>query len=389
MRFRFLTLALLSFVAAAVLAADANAQTGELNWPSKQFVQSRNIALSYPCGEGANCDLADFMDRQHVCALVVLVGGELVIHKTSVRSNDDPCKSPVQRNRYGISSLAKSLVSLMFGLVYQDPDYGPPLDLDSPAAGPLAAAGVPNYDELVTLRNLLQMSSGMDWSEEEINEILRIQVDQNGDLVSEFGKLKDAVADRVNQADFTGPGDFHYSGFDTQLLGIITANGLTPDKGFRRAALDEGLERLLWQRLPMEKHAEWNADFAGHPAAHCCAYTSARDLATLGDWMLKEYNEGESAAAEWIRSSVSDTVDPGFSCEFQGTKRDFRFGYHWWVPSDDPNYGFAGIGTDGQYLHVFPRQDVVIAQLSEKLASDADICEAMLVHQLIADSISG
>ena len=138
----------------------------------------------------------------------------------------------------------------------------------------------------------------------------------------------------------------------------------------------------------MEKNAEWNADFGGHPAAHCCAYTSARDLATLGDWVLKEYNEGEDAAADWIRASVSDTVDATWSCDFQGTKRSFRFGYEWWVPSADKQDGFTGIGTEGQYLHVFPEQDVVIAQLSEKLATDADTCEAMLVHRLIADSVS-
>jgi CubicO group peptidase (beta-lactamase class C family) len=187
---------------------------------------------------------------------------------------------------------------------------------------------------------------------------------------------------------FREPGKFHYSGFDTQLIGILAGERLTPDKGFVRGTLDEALERLVWQRLPMERSAEWNADFGGHPAAHCCAYTSARDLATLGEWMLREYNEGEEGAAEWIRASVSDTIDPGWACSFEGTERRFRFGYQWWVPSDDLQDGFAGIGTGGQYLHVFPGQDVVIVQLGEKLATDADTCEAMLVHRLIADSVT-
>ncbi len=365
----------------------ASAQTGDLNWPSKQFVKPRDIALSYPCGGGKICDLADFMERQHVCALVVLKGGELVIHDTSVRSDDDPCASAVARDRYGISSLAKSVVSLLFGFVYADPDYATPADLDSRAADVLAAAGLPIYDERVTLRQLLHMASGMEWSEDEINSTLKIQVDENADLVGPFGKLKDAVADRLQRAQFHAPGQFHYSGFDTQLLGILTEHRLTPDKGFIRGTLDEALERFLWQRLPMEKNAEWNADFAGHPAAHCCAYTSARDLATLGDWVLKEYNEGEDAAADWIRASVSDTIDANFGCEFQGARRTFRFGYHWWVPSADAQDGFTGIGTEGQYLHIFPGQDVVVAQLSEKLATDSDTCEAMLVHRLIADSV--
>ena len=96
----------------------------------------------------------------------------------------------------------------------------------------------------------------------------------------------------------------------------------------------------------MEKNAEWNADFAGHPAAHCCAYTSARDLATLGDWVMKQYNDqGADAAAAWVRASMTDTVDATWSCEFQGTKRSFRFGYQWWVPSADAHDGFTAIGT--------------------------------------------
>jgi CubicO group peptidase (beta-lactamase class C family) len=232
------------------------------------------------------------------------------------------------------------------------------------------------------------MASGMQWSEDEIDDTLKIQVDENAELVSRNGKLKDAVAERLEEARFREPGKFHYSGFDTQVLGIIAEHGLTADKGFLRGTLDEALGRFLWQRLPMERDAEWNADFSGHPSAHCCAYTSARDLATLGDWLLGEYNEGEGAAAEWIRASVTDTVDPGWACEFQGTRRSFRFGYHWWVPSHDARDGFTGIGTQGQYLHVFPGQGVVIVQLSEKVASDADTCEAMLVHRLIADSVA-
>ncbi len=204
---------------------------------------------------------------------------------------------------------------------------------------------------------------------------------------SKFGKLKEAVADRLAHATFHAPGQFHYSSFDTQLLGLITEARLTPDKGFARGSLDEALQSFLWQQLPMEKNAEWNADFAGHPAAHCCAYTSARDLATLGDWLLTEYNEGEDATADWMRASVSDPVDPGWSCAFQGVKRKFQFGYHWWIPSEQSQDGFTAIGTVGQYLHIFPDQDVIVAQLSEKPATDTDTCEAMLVHRLLADNV--
>ena len=379
---------LIGSLAASLIAGPAIAQTGDLTWPTKRIVRPRDLAVTYPCGGGSLCNIDDFIERQHVCALVVVSADELVLQRTTFRTDEDPCKMSVERDRFGIASIAKSVVSLLFGFVYQDPRYGPPVDLDSSVARILYAAGVPNYDDRVTFRHLLHMSSGMDWSEDEIDSTLKVQVDQNGELVGDKRQLKDSVAARVGRASFSSPGRFRYSGFDSQLIGIITEQRLTADKGFVRGTLDEALENFLWQRLPMAKNAEWNADFGGHPSAHCCAYTSARDLATLGAWILKQYKQGTGPQADWIRASMTDTVDPGWGCEFQGTRRNFRYGYQWWIPSDDKQDGFTGIGTEGQYLHVFPEQDVVVVQLGEQLASDADTCEAMLVHRLIADQLS-
>jgi CubicO group peptidase (beta-lactamase class C family) len=305
-----------------------------------------------------------------------------------IREDDDPCKSPVDRDRFGVASIAKSITALLFGFLYADERYGPPADLDSSAAALLKSAGIPVYDPRVTLRQLLHMSSGMDWSEDEVDSVLKVQVDQNSELVGPDRQLKDSVVARLYGAEFSEPGRFRYYGFDSQLIGIVAEQRLTADKGFTRGTLDEALERFLWQRLPMAKNAEWNSDFGGHPAAHCCAYVSARDFATLGAWILKEYKSGTGPEADWIRASMTDTIDPGYGCEYQGVKRNFRYGYQWWVPGEDKRDGFAGIGTEGQYLHMFPEQDVVVVQLGERLASDADTCESMAVHRLIADQPS-
>jgi CubicO group peptidase (beta-lactamase class C family) len=365
----------------------AKAQTGDVTWPSKQIIRPRDIAVNYPCGGGSLCNLDDFIERQHVCALVVMSMGEVVLARTASRSEDDPCKSSVERDRYGIASITKSIVSLLFGFVFEDAGYGPPVDLDSSAADLIRKAGVPRYDGAATLRQLLHMASGMEWSDDETDAVIKVQIDQNGDVIGKYKKLKEAVTERLAAARFFPPGQFHYSGFDSQLIGILTESRLTPDKGFVRGTLDEALEHFLWQRLPMAKNAEWNADFGGHPAAHCCAYTSAEDLAALGNWVLKQYKQGTGAQADWIRASMADTVDAGWTCKFGGTERSFRYGYQWWIPSDDKQDGFTGIGTEGQYLHIFPEQDVVIAQFGEQLAGDSDTCEAMLMHRLIADTV--
>jgi CubicO group peptidase (beta-lactamase class C family) len=371
-------------------ATPANAQTPELTWPSKQFARPADLAVTYPCGGGAVCNIDDFMERQHVCALVVMKGGEVALFRTLVRGDDDPCKSAVERDRFGIASIAKSITALLFGFVYEDPQFGTPLDLASPAADLLRATGLPRYDGEGSVRDLLHMASGIEWSEDEADAVIKVQVDQNGELVGgTHRRLKDAVAERLGRARFFTAGKFHYSGLDTQLLGIAVESRLTPDRGFVRGTLDEALERFLWQRLPMAKNAEWNADFGGHPAAHCCLYASALDLASLGDWIMQQYKQGTGAQADWVRASMNDAIDAGWSCRFGGAERTLRYGYQWWIPSEDKRDGFTGIGTEGQYLHMFPEQDIVVAQFGEQLASDADTCEALVVHRLIADKVGG
>ena len=390
-RFRFPASALFALAALAALAvaADAaSAQTGDLNWPSKQFVKPRDIALSYPCGGGKICDLADFMERQHVCALVVLKGGELVIHRTSVRSDDDPCASAVARDRYGISSLAKSVVSLLFGLVYADPDYAPPVDLDSPAADALAAAGLPIYDERVTLRQLLHMASGMDWSEDEINSTLKIQVDENA-----------RSRRRVRQAEGRRrrpPGARAVSrAGQVPLFRLRHAAPRHPDRapadarqGLHPRHARRGARALL---MAAPAHGEERR------VERRFRRPSRRALLRLHLGARPRHAGRLGAEGIQRRRGRRGGLDPRLRqrhdrCEFRAASSrersaTFRFGYHWWVPSADAQDGFTGIGTQGQYLHVFPGQDVVVAQLSEKLATDADTCEAMLVHRLIADSV--
>jgi hypothetical protein len=310
---RFVLVAALLIGAAGPAAAEA----AELNWPSKQTVRPRDLMLSYPCGGGRMCSLNDYMDRQHACALMVVSGGDLVLYRTSVRSGRRSMQGGggPRPLRHRIDHQIGRLAAFRPGL--RDPGYAPPADLDGSAADILRAAGLPKYDSRVTLRHLLHMASGMVWLEDEVDAILKIQVDQNGDLVGKWRRLKDAVKDRLEPAKFFGPGQFRYSGFDSQLLGIITERRLTADKGFVRGTLDEALEHLLGSGC-QSPESRMERRFWRAPSRACCAYTSIEDLSALGEWLLTEYNEGEDAAADWIRASVTDTIDPGWSCSFAG-----------------------------------------------------------------------
>ena len=94
--------------------------------------------------------------------------------------------------------------------------------------------------------------------------------------------------------------------------------------------------------------------------------------------------------ATWVRDSVNDNrdSDPNEDYTFYGMDQQFKYGYQWWVLSGERN-GFTGIGKHGQFLHLFPDQNVVIVQLSDmEKRTPKKTCESLLVHRLIADQVA-
>ena len=191
-------------------SAAARAQTGELNWPSKQIVRPRDIAVNYPCGGGSLCNIDDFMERQHVCALVVISAGELVLlshlrpRRTTIRArrrwNAIDTGSPRSQNRSSRCCSASSTRTQATAR-RSISTAAPPTSCAQPACR--------NTMAQATLRQLLHMSSGMEWSEDEIDATMKIQVDQNGDLVGKHRKLKDAVDGApANGANSSRPASF-------------------------------------------------------------------------------------------------------------------------------------------------------------------------------------
>ena len=140
----------------------------------------------------------------------------------------------------------------------------------------------------------------------------------------------------------------------------------------------------------MEKNAEWNADFAGHPAAHCCAYTSARDLATLGDWVLKQYNNQGAGRRGRLDPRLHDRhrrCDMGLRLPGHEAQLPLRLSMV--GPLRRPARRIHRASARRGSTCTSSRSRTSSSRsFGEKLASDADTCEAMLVHRLIADSLS-
>ncbi|GJL82592.1 MAG: hypothetical protein DHS20C01_22260 [marine bacterium B5-7] len=344
--------------------------TTELKTPQP----GEHLGISYPCKwKSSDCDLDDFMEHLDVCALYVLHKGTPVLHR--VASENEDCAEKVSRERYGIASITKSITSLILGYVILSTD----LNLKTTISDELGRIGINYPNKKVTIRDLLRMSSGMNWNEKREKESIRINEHSDPDT------LKQVVAGRLENAVFKDKdvGKYNYSGFDTTILGLVIAGRWDLEQ-----SIDKVLEEQVWKPQGMRKKAEWKADADRFPSPHCCFYASAGDLAILGQWVLQKYKSGQDQIANWIRQSISDSRETDESCKFKTMEQEIRYGYQWRVLSGDGN-GFTAYGAGGQYMHVFPDQDVVVVQLSsDARVSSENWCEAFLVQRAIADKVA-
>lgn len=189
----------------------------------------------------------------------------------------------------------------------------------------------------VTLKNILQMSSGIAWNED--------YTDPESD-VSVAGLLQGvALTDYLSKlSQKYKPGTvFNYNTAESNLLGEVL-----------RAAIGNSatdyMNAKIWQGFGMEHAANWlqSAHFAGE-AGGCCISASIRDYARLGIFVK---NGGVDASGESIlpENWMRDATAP--SKGFEG------YGYKWWLQGDS---AFMAAGIFGQYIYIDPKNDVVIS----------------------------
>ncbi|MBT5359680.1 MAG: serine hydrolase [Rhodospirillaceae bacterium] len=363
-------------------------------------VQSLDVV--YRCSFfGARCDLDKFLERNEVCALFVVDRANPYFHAERPAHGDGRCQRGVERELYGLASTTKSITSLLFGRVFMDPALGAPLDISSPVVD-LLPAGVTYSDPAVTVRDLLQMSSAMEWNDGRDKPRIKALESEacNRNPQGTDCTLRGITIEILEDADFDpGSGErrpFNYSGLDSQLLGVLVEERLSIIPEFMEMLPDHespnlarGFDHFFWRELGPRKRARWKADYDYRSPAHCCFRMSAGDMALIGAHILNLYTADRGFMGGWLRASVNNSRDTGRGCGFRDFDLRYRYGFQWWV-FEDPKDGFTGWGTGGQFLHIFPEQEVVVVQFAKWAPSMIDDrrCEALGVHRLIADQVA-
>lgn len=269
---------------------------------------------------------------RNVTSMLVLKDGQIV-HQAYYQAT----KAEDRRISW---SIAKSYLSVLFGILVNE---GHIASLDDPVVkyAPTLAGGA--YDT-ATVRNVLQMASGVTFDEDYLD--YNSDINKMGRVLALGGKMDDFAA-ALNES-FATPGEiWQYTSIDTHVVGMV-ARGATG-----RGIVDLMAEKLI-APLGLERAPYYLTDGVGVAFVLGGLNITTRDYARFGQMILQDgmWQGKRVAPADWIAASTvpSAPTKPGRT----------GYGYQWWMPVGAAPGQFMGRGIYGQYLYIDKGDGVVI-----------------------------
>lgn len=256
-----------------------------------------------------------------------------------------------------IFSATKSIVGLLVGIAH-DEGYIETLDDKVSKYLPEFRDG-----EKITIRNLLTMSSGLNWDEAYTSLFSKTTQAYYGEDIRHL-----IMSLRVEEE----PGKrYSYKSGDTQLLSFVLEAALT--KGGREGkamTISDYAARKLWQPMEICNDALWNLDRkGGDEKAYCCFNTTARDLAHLGRLIINRGNwNGKQIVSE---SYLQEAITPATYLvnEFGDGALDY-YGFQIWIMHYRGMQFPAFRGLGGQYVFIIPEKNAIVVRLGHERSDE-------------------
>ena len=297
---------------------------------------------------GQSRTVEDLIKVDYLSGLLVLKDGEVVLERYA--------RGLEPHRTWQSSSMVKSLASVLVGAALHD---GYIDSLDELVIDHLPELKVnPAYDG-VTLRHVLQMSSGTEFSEEYddpesdvMEHYLRPIAQRRPGVILEQRK--------VAKRQYEPGAHFHYNTGETFLLSLILSRAVG------KTVADYCAERI-WKPMGMETDGYFMLDSDdGDEITGSCSGASLRDYARIGQLMA---NDGVAANGErilpegWVAESTAAS-SPNFDYVIWNDVPGASFhgyGYLWWVLRPGV---FMAVGFAGQWIVVVPEEGLVFVMLA-------------------------
>ena len=212
---------------------------------------------------------------------------------------------------------------------------------------------LPNFcgenEKDLSIKHLLNMSSGLNWTEDYYNPIGQTAEAYYGT------SLRGLV---INLKVVEEPGKvFKYHSSCTQLLGFILeeATGKT---------ISEYASEKLWKPMGVKHSALWSTDTKnGDEKAFCCINSNARDFARLGKLYL---DYGNWNGVQLIDSAFVNDATSAANLLDEDGRINTNYGYQFWLAERQGFELFYARGLWGQYLVCIPELDMIVVRLGRK-----------------------
>ncbi|HME38879.1 MAG TPA: serine hydrolase [Steroidobacteraceae bacterium] len=263
-----------------------------------------------------------------------------------------------------MQSVSKTVTSALFGIAITRGDFKAPLS--TPVLHYFDEHKVKNVDarkRRMTLRDILTMTTGLDWNE----DVAYDDPANPSDLMEATDDWVQFVIDRPMIAE---PGTvFAYSSGATELLAHIFKRETGTD-------IEEYARRHLFGPLDIRDY-HWKRTPLGVVDTEGGLYLRTADLAKIGLLYLHDgmWAGRRLLSSAWIRESLTPRIDAG---------EGFQYGYQWWLlPYGEPRrLAWAARGMGGQRLVVFPDENLIVASTAWHILNEASI-EFDVVRRLL------
>lgn len=301
------------------------------------------------------------LERTYTNALLIMKDGRIVTEIYRNGSNE--------HTRFMGWSMTKSVTSTLIGAALAD---GLIASLDDPITRYLPELKTGGYDG-VTIRQILQMRSGVDYEEryDFANPGIAASNHINA-LVKNVVRFADAARTIKRKSK---PGEvFAYKTIDTAVLGWL----IERVSGGSVAAYTA---RKLWEPIGTEADGFYIMDGppgTGREFSGAGFNATLRDWARFGQMMLDEglINGKRVVSADWVKAAQAPAGPE--------TGPEGGYGYQWWTMANSPAY--SAIGLQGQYVYIDPASRTVVVKLSYFPPQDADVSQETLAFMAAASA---
>ena len=278
----------------------------------------------------------------------------------------DPAWHPYYHgtDEHTMQSVSKTVTSATIGIAMARGDFKAPLS--TPVLHYFDESKVKNVDarkRRMNLRDLLTMTSGLDWNE----DVPYDDTNNPSDLMEATDDWVQFVIDRPMKDE---PGKvFAYSSGATELLAHIFQRETGADiEHYARSHLFRplGIRNYHWKRTPL-----------GVVDTEGGLYLRSQDLAKIGLLYMNggRWNGQQLMTSDWIKESLTPRIDAG---------EGFQYGYQWWLlpHGTPPRLAWLARGMGGQRLMVFPEDQLIVVSTAWHILNEASI-EHDVVRRLL------